>query len=139
MDSELDEFCRRAPDKTRQHWEEFLLPDRELLGNALNQVAIDRISEVLSVFTEAPRRTSLYFPFKYDITLLSKFYTELRDAAEAASASRISQLLENVPDRENRLLTELVNFELPGLADLSPEDMVAIRQGEAFEEWRNGL
>jgi hypothetical protein len=32
-----------------------------------------------------------------------------------------------------------VNITLPGLASLSPDDIVAIRQGDAFEEWRNTL
>lgn len=63
---------------------------------------------------------------------MSRFYVKLQEAAEDASTSEAQRFFPTVPDRDNRLLTGLVNLELPGLASLSPEDMIATRQGDAF-------
>jgi hypothetical protein len=42
-------------------------------------------------------------------------------------------------DRESWLLNELVDLEMPGLAELHPSVLIEIRTGVEFSEWRQAL
>jgi hypothetical protein len=46
----------------------------------------------------------------------------------------------NVPDADNWLLNQWIDIELPGIASLTPDELVSIRtQSEEFEQWRRAL
>jgi hypothetical protein len=138
---DIREFINRAPQGTRNHWDKLRQLERgeELILDTLRSVAVDRIYDTFSGLSSAPGRISPYFPFRYDIELISVFQDQMRLAAAGAASDTKNLGLLDVPDRDNRLLTELVKLDLPGLASLSPDDIVSIRQGDVFEEWRDTL
>ena len=71
---------------------------------------------------------SLYLPFRADVELLK---SDTRLTANLAS-TRFSE-------RDSWLLNELVDLEMPGLAELDPSALVEIRNGVEFSEWRQAL
>jgi hypothetical protein len=136
----IDEFLRRAPQDTREAWDSLLksVLRKELL-DTLRRLAISRVDATFSTMAYAPDQLSAYFPFRYDIKLIALFQDRLRRASERRNGQDRDSKVDNIPDRENRLLTELISIDLPGVSLLSPDEIVAIRQGDAFEEWRNTL
>jgi hypothetical protein len=127
---DIMEFSARAPRDVVDLWEKHLASPggRDLICEVLENAAQERISHSFRLEGPLGDRTCPYLPFKYDVQLLSAFDKHMR-----------SSYLKDIPDRDNRLLTELVNVDLPGLSSLTPENVVAIRQGDAFEEWRTEL
>jgi hypothetical protein len=127
---DFDEIMQAAPENVQVEWKTLL---KEADGNALLQKvnfvrACERISSAIAGVSHAPRKLSLYLPFRYDVDLLKKY----RGSAIAPGSF-------SLPDRDNWLLNQLVDVKLPGLSSLSPHDLVAIRTGAEFGQWRKVL
>jgi hypothetical protein len=133
----VGEFYQRAPQPTRELWDRKSNDGafRTLRRNVLIKAATDRICNSLAMLSYVGNRVSLYLPFRYDIQLLSEFNRRI-SSAELQLDRRVFRML---PDRENRLFAQLMEFDLPGLKSLSPEDILAMRGGDAFEQWRTLL
>jgi lysozyme family protein len=50
-----------------------------------------------------------------------------------------SALLQAYGDRDNRAINELVDMEMPNLESLDSAEIVSIRSGNEFEQWRRTL
>jgi hypothetical protein len=124
---EIDELMEAAPEDVRAIWREDLAHASKgaLVKETSIVVACERISSALAAVKNAPGRLSLYFPFRYDVRLLE----QLGHAA----------LLRSYGDRDNRAINELVDMKMPNLESLDPAEIVLIRSGNEFEQWRRTL
>jgi hypothetical protein len=138
---EIDDFYQHAP----KHYQTAFWrgPTSGLDANGTQRSTKDlgflytssrtRMLGILDTFSRAPGRLSLYFPFRVDLSLMSAFLDNIR-----RSGSHEGQL-PRVHDRDSRLLTQLVDLAVPGIATLPIEDIISIREGNAFTRWRNDL
>jgi hypothetical protein len=125
--ADVDELLEAAPANVKEIWREDLeQADGESLVKSVSVVkACERIGYALAGVKNAPGRLSLYFPFRYDVHLLERCGPP--------------DSLREFGDRENRNLNELVNLEMPNLESLDPTEILAIRSGDEFEQWRRTL
>jgi hypothetical protein len=125
--ADVDELLEAAPGNVKEIWREDLEHgDGESLVKSVSVVkACERIGHALAGVKNAPGRLSLYFPFRYDVHLLERCGPpdSLREFGE----------------RDNGNLNELVNLEMPNLESLDPTEILAIRSGDEFEQWRRTL
>jgi hypothetical protein len=131
--SEIDEFYRQAPKLAQELWSGNRSNDGPWGESFLVESSLARILGILDTFARAPNSLSLYFPFRADIRAIAAFQENIR-----RSLPHNTQVPE-VHDRDSRLLTQLVDMNVPGIADLPIEDIVAIRDADAFANWRNEL
>jgi hypothetical protein len=126
------EIMYAAPADIQKHWQSTYLAstDGELdLAETNFRVACDRVGMAVGAAANSPGLLSIYFPFRYDVALLTAFEERVR-AKEPV----------NVPDADNWLLNQWIDIELPGIASLTPDELVSIRtQSEEFEQWRRAL
>jgi hypothetical protein len=124
------EFMEAAPPEVRALWKrKQSTPGYINLGTeAALSVATERIAIGLDSVLEAPDRLSLYLPFRADVQLLVRD-TQLSKALKAAQFS----------DRDSWLLEQLIDIEMPGISALEPSELVRVRSGSEFAEWRTTL
>jgi hypothetical protein len=122
------EFVAAAPEAVRLDWKERGLFDTTLVAKVATNVASSRIANGLEAVLHAPDRVSLHLPFRADVELLKK-------------SSRLTEEIASTgfSDRDSWLLSELVDLDMPGLAELDPDALVEIRTGDEFSAWRHAL
>jgi hypothetical protein len=122
------EYIDAAPEELRSDLKARELFDQTLLRRVATSLASSRIAIGLEAILDAPDKISLYLPFRADVEML-KSNTQLSGDVAAGGFS----------DRESWLLNELVDLEMPGLAELHPSVLIEIRTGVEFSEWRQAL
>lgn len=130
LDTGLDEMAQVADEDVRRHWADFQRSEsgRAFLRKLAFEDASRRIHLAFDAVNDTDGKVSAYLPFRFDVDLLARF------------TEGIPQPLQSLPDSENWLLAGLIDIDLPGIADLQPEDLVAIRMGsDEFEDWRRAL
>jgi hypothetical protein len=124
---DIDELLEAAPEDIKVIWRADLKHESggSLVKSASLVKASERISQALSSLKNAPGRLSLYFPFRYDVRLLERW--------------RGPESLREFRDRDIRALNGLVDLEMPNLESLGPSEILAVRSGDEFEQWRRSL
>lgn len=102
----------------------------ELLRGVCADAAFGRLASAIGAAAGAGGRANLYLPFLYDV---ESFEICLRKSAALAVAT---QPLVTAPTYD---LAPLLDLSLPGLAELDPAELVAIRKGDEFERFREQL
>jgi hypothetical protein len=126
------EIMAVAPDDVRQEWAQALESSdgRHVIEDVNLDAACERVAMSIGAAANAPGALSVYFPFRYDVELLSAY--------ERLAVDPQSPALQGAA--EAWLLSALIDVELPGLAALDPDELVSIRtQSEEFENWRKAL
>ena len=121
------ELVAAAPEALQLRWKEGGA-DTALLTEVAMSVASSRIANGLEAVLYAPDQVSLYLPFRADVELLKRDTQVTKEIAAAGFS-----------DRESWLLSQLVDLDLPGLAELNPDALVEIRTGDEFSHWRQAL
>lgn len=131
--ADLAEIVAAAPQELQTQWARSLADGGNgaaSLHKAHASIACQRIAKSCLASSDVPGRLTLYFPFTYDVRLLK---TALAAGHDLHASTRI-------PDDQNRLLHELARLQLPGLSELDPQELVAIRShSDEFERWRSTL
>ena len=96
-----------------------------LVKSATLNKAAERIALALAGVINAKGRVSMYLPFRFDVNLLQ----------QCASP----EILKQFRDRDVRLLNQLVDVNMPRLESLDPKEILAVRRGDEFEQWRGSL
>jgi hypothetical protein len=127
---EIDELMQAAPEDIQALWRRQMSEPNgtKLLKEVSFGVACERISAAIEGVSAAQGRLSLYLPFRYDVDLLKRYPKPLDGTTPI-----------DFPERDNWLLDQLIDLELPNLDLLSPSDVLAIRAGSEFSRWRNVL
>jgi hypothetical protein len=94
-----------------------------------------RINLPLEAFGSAPDRISLFFPFRYDVRILDNYLKKQM----SSGLSQKDSWLEKFDERDNFILTKLIDIELPAVKDLEIKDIIAVRAGNGFSRWRDDL
>jgi hypothetical protein len=131
------DYARYVDEDVVNDWTQarFKKKDWALLQQTFSQFEIRRMRVIFSTVEDLPRKVTPYLPTRNSIKLLNAAISEFSKKMPTKSDAVIRDLV----TRQNTLLTELIDLQLPGLAKLSPEDMVAIRAGDSFENWRATL
>lgn len=121
------EFMEAAPAAVQSVWKAHH-QDADYLSKVAAHIASSRIAAVLEAMQHMPDTVSLFLPFRADVEFLK---ADTRLSAEIAA--------DGFSDRDSWLLNELIDFDMPGLAELGPSELVNIRAGTEFTEWRQAL
>lgn len=127
-DYDSSELIDAAPGQVRSIWKARHGIDAGGSSKVAAFVAKLRIATMLEAMHHAPDTVSLFLPFRADVELLK---ANTRLSAEIAAAG--------FSDRDSWLLNELIDIDMPGLAELDPSELVRIRAGTEFSEWRQAL
>lgn len=126
------EMIEMAPSAQADHWKAMGIslndPSNELLSSMYSTLAVERLSTSLCVAGYLRNQVTMYLPFRRDIHLVEDYLNSLNSPAMAESVKH-----------EHAQLQQWADVDLPGLADLSPEDFLAIRKSDEFSLWRNDL
>ena len=111
----LDEFLKVAPEDVKRSWErELRKPVAETgVRKGVFLSSCERVGRALSASANAQDRLTTYFPFRYDVNVLSAY----QQSVSSRQRSALSRL--NLPDYDNWLLSRLIDVELPDLASCS--------------------
>jgi hypothetical protein len=126
---DITEIVQAAPKDLQIQWQSYPndSADRELLTLTNVEIACERISRAITRVSGAPGALSLYFPFRYDVELISRYPKALDNRGIEFSG------------RDNWLVDQLIDLDLPNLELLSPTDILAVRAGSEFSRWRKVL
>lgn len=89
--------------------------------------AFDGILEVLTASKVHSRNFDLYFPARFFRDAFAAIVSLAKDNLRSMGHSHEKELM---------LLKQLISIKVPNLADLTPQDIVDIREDRAFARWR---